>query len=339
MKNDLHSIAKALMSTGKGILAADESTGTSTKRFDAIGLAPTEENRQRWRDLLLTAPGVAKGLSGIILYDETIRQGTLDGDIPFAEYLSSAGIIPGIKVDKGTKPIPESPDEVVTEGLDGLAERLKEYVTLGAKFTKWRAVIRIGEGMPSKRCLAENAKRLAEYAILCQRAGLVPILEPEVLLDGTHSLKKCKEVLVATLKVVFAETKKAGVDLQGLLLKTSMALPGKDSGEQASAASVAEATVSALLASVPQEVAGVVFLSGGQTSLEATERLNEIARYATLQNAPWPLTFSYSRAIQDPVLKRWAGADKNRSAAQEIFKKRVLANAAASRGEWSPQTE
>ncbi len=335
MKNTsiLEKKAKALVAPGKGILAADESAGTCDKRFDEYGIPKTEEMRRKWRGLLFSTSGVQTMLSGVILYDETLRQKADDGT-PFPKLLESRGIIPGIKVDQGLETFPGSPDEKVTKGLDQLSTRLAEYYTLGARFAKWRAVITIGSGLPTETCIRENAIRLAEYARACQSVDIVPILEPEVLLDGTHTLARSEEVLTQTLKIVFEEVKKAGVNPKGLILKSSMALPGKDSGQIATPEEVAEATLSAFKKSVPADVAGIVFLSGGQTPLEATVRLNAIVQKGHTLKAPWPLTFSYSRALQAPVIAEWKGRDSHVTSAQAIFKKRVEETALASEGKF-----
>lgn len=333
--NLLHGIATALMAKGKGILAADESEGTCGKRFDLYGIDKTSDKRRAWRELLFTTPEVEKGLSGVILFDETIRQKASDGK-SFGELLAERGILVGIKVDQKTESFGVSSQEEVTKGLERLSERLAEYAKMGAKFTKWRAVIRIGEGLPTQECLRENAKRMADYAKAAQKAGLVPIVEPEVLLDGTHTMERCEEVVRETLTVTFSALKEVAVDLKGLILKTSMVLSGKNSGKEDSAGEVAEATVRALNASVPKEVAGIVFLSGGQTPVQATENLNEMAK---IPNKPWPLTFSYSRALQEPVMKAWLGKDENVKVAQEIFRKRVLVAAAASEGKYNIKME
>lgn len=334
MAVSLQHITKTLLAPGKGILAADESDSTCAKRFDKYSIAKTEEMRRKWRQLLFTTQGIEKGLSGVILFNETIRQKTDDG-VSFADYLSKRGILPGIKVDQKTEPLPGSPEEEVTKGLDGLPARLSEYAKLGAKFTKWRAVIRIGTGLPTKGCILENAKRLALYAKQSQEAGLVPIIEPEVLLDGTHTLARSEEVLTQTLRAVFTEVQKAGVDLTSLILKSSMALPGKESKEVVTSRQIAEATLRAFFVTVPKEVPGVVFLSGGQTPEEATVRLNEMVREAKKQHAPWCITFSFSRALQDPVLKAWAGKDGQTAKAQEIFRTRVEETSLAAKGEFS----
>ena len=335
MKNTstLEAIAKELVAPGKGILAADESTGTCDKRFDKYGIPKTPNMRAKWRELLFTTPGIEAGLSGIILFDETIRQVTSDRT-PFAKLLARRGIIPGIKVDQGTEEMPGSSLEKVTKGLDGLPARLAEYAKLGAKFAKWRAVIAIGEGIPTEACLRENAKRLARYAKDCQDAGLVPILEPEMLLEGTHSLARSEKVLADTLRIVFEEVRKAGVNLKGMLLKSSMALPGKESGQTVTDDLIAEATLRAFRGFVPFEVPGILFLSGGQTPREATVRLSDIVKKALNQSAKWTITFSYSRALQEPVLANWLGEETKVKEAQAIFRKRVEETAAAARGEF-----
>ena len=331
MSEELSSVVKKLLAPGKGILAADESDGTCGKRFDKYGIQKTPEMRRAWRELLFSTPGIETGLSGVILFDETIRQKASDGT-PFAEFLARRGILPGIKVDQKTRPLSGSPEEEVTKGLEGLSARLSEYATLGATFTKWRAVIRIGAGLPTEKCLAENAKRMAEFAKKSQEAGLVPIVEPEVLLDGTHTLARSEEVLTNALRILFEEVTKDGVDLSGLVLKSSMALPGKESGEKAAPEQIAEATLRAFFAAVPREVPGIVFLSGGQTPEEATVRLCATVKAAAKQNAPWRISFSFSRALQDPVLKEWSGKNEHAASAQEIFKKRVRETAKASEG-------
>ena len=338
MKNEtpssLQEIAKALVAEGKGILAADESPKTCKSRFDALGIPDTEEMRRQWRELLFTTPEVENALSGIILYDETLRQKTSDGT-PFPELLRNRGIIPGIKVDKGPVDFAQHPDEKVTEGLDGLMPRLLEYANMGAKFTKWRAVIAIGESIPSDACMQANASLLALFALKSQKAGMVPIVEPEVLLQGTHDLHESASVLTRTLDILFLTLAKYDVDLSGLILKSSMALPGKDSGKKASSDEIASSTVSAFTATVPKDVAGIVFLSGGQTPSEATVRLNAIAKLTDLRKKPWPVTFSYSRALQEPVLAAWGGKKENVGKAQAIFIKRVQETALASRGQFN----
>ncbi len=333
MSASLHDITKRLLAPGKGILAADESDSTCAKRFDAYGIEKTAEMRRKWRELLFSTPGIENGLSGIILYEETLRQQASNGS-PFPEFLEKRGIMPGIKVDQKTEPLADSPKEEVTKGLEGLSERLSDYAKLGATFAKWRAVIRIGIGLPTEGCLLENGRRLAEYAKKSQEAGLVPIIEPEVLLDGMHTLKRSEEVLTQTLRVVFSEVQKANVDLSILILKSSMALPGKTSGEAVTAGQIAEATLRALFAAVPKEVPGIVFLSGGQSAEDATVRLNEIEKLAKARNAPWHITFSYSRALQEPVMKEWTGKDERIASAQEIFAKRVAETSSASLGKY-----
>ncbi len=333
----LEEIAAKLLVPGKGILAADESTGTINQRLASRGIPQDEEMRRRWRELLITSPGVGAGLSGIILYDETVRQKSSDGT-PFPELLSKLGIIPGIKVDKGLVDLQNFPGEKVTEGLDGLGARLAEYFAMGMRFTKWRAVIKIWNGstglpqVPTQECIDMNAYILARYAGLSQEAGLVPIVEPEVLIDGNHTLAQSEAALAQTLNSVFAALKKYRVHLPGTILKSSMALPGKESGIKATPREVAEATLRALSASVPPELPGVVFLSGGQTPLEATENLNAMVQAG---NYPKRLTFSYSRALQGPAMEAWAGKDENKTKAQEIFATRVKETALASEGKYA----
>ncbi len=330
--NLLQKTVAALLAPGKGILAADESSGTADKRFAALGIAQTEDMRRNWRELLFTAPGVEAGLSGVILYDETIRQNGSDGT-PLRDTLAKRGILPGIKVDKGLVDLPEFPEEKVTEGLDGLAKRLAEYAAMGARFTKWRAVIRIGQGIPTAECIDANAYLLAEYAALAQEAGLVPIIEPEVLIDGTHTLAQSEETITKTLTATFATLKKYRVYLPGVILKSSMALPGKQSGVKAIPQEVAAATIRAFKASVPAEVPGIVFLSGGQSPQEATENLDAMVK---MGGYPWKLSFSYSRALQEPVMLAWGGSDANKAKAQEIFGTRVKETALASQGKYTP---
>jgi len=324
-----------LLAPGKGILAADESTGTVGKRFAARNIPQNEDMRRRWRELLFTAPEIEKGLGGVILYDETIRQKASDGT-PLREVLAKRGIAVGIKVDKGTVTLPNSPEEKVTEGLDGLAERLQEYAAMGARFTKWRAVMKIGNGIPTAECLETNAYLIAQYAVLSEEAGLVPIVEPEVLIDGDHTLAQSEETIARTLTTVFAALKKYRISLRGMILKSSMALPGKESGMRATPQEVAEATLRAFRASVPTEVPGIVFLSGGQSPREATENLNAIvlAAMAKTGEYPWHLSFSYSRALQDPAMDAWAGEDANKEKAQAVFTTRVRETARACEGKY-----
>ena len=332
--HELRAVAESIVADHKGILAADESTGTIKKRFDSIGLESTEENRRAYRNLLFTTPGFEEYVGGVILYDETIRQSADDGT-PFAELLASKGVVPGIKVDTGAKPLALHPGETVTEGLDGLRERLSEYVELGAKFAKWRAVIAIGEGIPTDACLRANAHALARYAGLCQEAGLVPIVEPEVLMDGDHTLETCWEVTTRTLHETFAALYVQGIDLRGTLLKPNMVISAKDCPQQASSDEVARATVACFHGVVPAAVSGVVFLSGGQTEVQATENLNAINQLG----GPWPLSFSYGRALQASALEVWGGDAANVEAAQRAFLHRARMNAAAVAGEWSAEME
>lgn len=326
----LRNTALQLIVRGKGILAADESSGTCDKRFDAYGIEKKEERRRAWRELLFTTPEVSKSLSGVILYDETFWQES--NGVPFPKLLANKGIMPGIKVDQGLEPMEGSPAEKVTKGLGGLSERLKRYADSGARFAKWRAVIAIGENLPTDACLHENAVRLTKYALECQRVGIVPILEPEVLLDGTHTLARSEEVLAKTLRVLFDEVREQVVFLPGLILKSSMALPGNGSGQNVSDEDIAEATLRAFRDSVPFEVPGIVFLSGGQTSKQATSRLRVIAKKAKAQQVQWNITFSYSRALQEPVLDVWRGDDTKTKDAQHIFQQQVEKTAKASIG-------
>jgi fructose-bisphosphate aldolase, class I len=325
----LELVAAALVAPGKGILAADESSGTMDKRLEAVGVEPGFENRRRFREMLLTAPGIEHFVSGVILYDETIRQSTDDGT-PFPEVLRERGIMPGIKVDTGAKPLPQTDGETVTEGLDGLRERLAEYRELGATFAKWRAVIRIGHGLPSECAVAANAHALARYAALCQEAGIVPIVEPEVLMDGDNTMERCEEVTTATLRSVFAELAAQQVALEHMLLKPNMVVSGKKCPVQASVEEVAEATVRCFRRVVPAAVPGIVFLSGGQSPELASAHLNAINK---LGPQPWRLSFSFGRALVDPALAAWVGEDANREVAQEALLERTRANAEASVGE------
>ncbi|HET7307934.1 MAG TPA: class I fructose-bisphosphate aldolase [Gammaproteobacteria bacterium] len=331
----LNKTARALVTEGKGILAADESTGTIKKRFDVINVESTEETRRAYRDLLFTTPDMEQFISGVILYDETIRQSTADGKL-FPKYLAGLGVIPGIKVDKGAKPLAGHPDEKVTEGLDGLRDRLKEYADLGAKFAKWRGVITIGDGIPSHACIAVNAHALARYATLCQEAGIVPIVEPEVLMDGAHDIERCEAVTGATLKAVFDALVEQGVRLEGMLLKPNMVISGEDCPRQASVDEVAAATVRCLRRFVPAAVPGIVFLSGGQSAELATEHLNAMHK---LGPHPWSLSFSYGRALQAPALDRWRGKESNVAAAKQAFRHRAECNSAATRGDYSTAME
>jgi fructose-bisphosphate aldolase class I len=326
----------AMMAPDKGLLAMDESNPTCHKRFAALGIPQTEEARRAWRELIVTTPGLGESISGAILYDETMRQKTKDGR-PFVECLQKAGIVPGIKVDQGAKALAGFPDEKVTEGLDGLRGKLKEYFQLGARFAKWRAVIVIGEGIPTKGCLVANAHALARYAALCQEAGIVPIVEPEVLMDGNHTLQRCAEVTEEALVELFGQLFEQRVDLRATILKPNMVLPGKDCPKQDDVDAVAEATVRVLLKSVPQAVPGVAFLSGGQSAELATARLN--AMHVNFKKLPWTLTFSYSRATQQPALDLWRGQDDNIAAAQKVLYHRAKLNSIARRGEYKPEME
>ena len=333
--DELKSVAKGLVSKGKGILAADESSGTIKKRFDSINVESKEENRRSYRELLFTTPGAEEFISGVILFDETIRQATQDGT-SLPKVLEQSGIIPGIKVDAGAKDLAGFPGEKITEGLDGLRERLAEYRNLGARFAKWRAVITIGAGSPSQFCIDANSHALARYAALCHEAGLVPIVEPEVLMDGDHTIERCEEVTTATLKSVFSELKNHRVELEGILLKPNMVLSGKECAVQAGVDAVAEATIRCFRQTVPEEMPGIVFLSGGQSPQEATEHLNAMN---ALGSHPWELSFSYGRALQEPVLKAWMGQSANVTKAQETFYHRAKCNGAARCGNYSPTME
>ena len=336
-KTSLERIAQAMVARGKGILAADESGPTIKRRFDSIGLESTEESRRTWRELLITAPGGGGSLSGMILFDETLRQSTSDG-VPFPQALESQGILPGIKVDTGAKDLAGHPGEKVTEGLDGLRERLAEYSELGARFAKWRAVITIGaDGRPSAACIHANAHALARYAALCQEAGVVPIVEPEVLLDGDHAIERCHEVTVRAQREMYAEMEAQGVHLPGTILKPSMVVSGKDCAEQAGVDEVAERTVACLRDAVPASVPGVVFLSGGQSAALATAHLN--AMNALSAELPWALSFSYGRALQDPALRAWAGKAANAGRAQALLAERERLNALACLGRYTDAME
>jgi fructose-bisphosphate aldolase, class I len=333
--SELYETARALVAEGKGILAADESSGTIKKRFDSIGVESTEENRRAYRDLLFTTEGAEEFISGVILYDETIRQSSADGT-PFPRLLESKGIIPGIKVDMGAKPLAGSPEETVTEGLDGLRERLEEYYGLGARFTKWRAVISIGDGRPSEYAIWTNAHALARFAALSQEAGLVPIVEPEVLMDGGHSIEQSYLVTERTLRAVFTELFDQKVDREGTLLKTNMVVSGYDAGDQADVDTVAEHTIRCLKNTCPAAVPGVVFLSGGMSDEDATARLNAMNQRGP---HPWELSFSYGRALQAPALKAWGGDPSNAEAAQQAYYRRAKFNSAARTGAYAPEWE
>ncbi len=332
--HDMHETARAIVADHKGILAADESTGTIKKRFDSIGVESTEESRRAYRQLLFTAPGMEEYIGGVIMYDETIRQSTDEGT-PLPDVLASKGVVPGIKVDTGAHDMAGFPGEKVTEGLDGLRARLEDYRGLGARFAKWRAVITIGDGIPTDACIAANAHALARYASLCQEAGIVPIVEPEVLMDADNSLEVCWEVTTRTLHETFDALYDLGIDLQGTLLKPNMVIAGKGSPEQASSERVAQATVECFRGVVPAAIPGIVFLSGGQSEVQATQNLNAINRLG----GPWPLSFSYGRALQQSALHAWGGDAANTEAAQAAFVHRARMNALAVAGEWSAELE
>ena len=332
---ELESVAQAMVARGKGILAADESMGTIKRRFDSIKIESNDNNRRAYREMLFSTKGVEEAISGVILFDETLRTATSDGT-PFPQLLSKKGIMPGIKVDKGPVDIPAFPGEVVTEGLDGLRGRLKEYKELGAKFAKWRAVITIGEAIPTYTCLEANAHALARYAALCQEAGIVPIVEPEVLLDGNHTIERCQDVSEQTLKVTFSALFLHRVHLEGMILKPSMVVSGKDNPRQAGVEEVAERTIRCLKRTVPAAVPGIAFLSGGQSAVSATEHLNAMNAKGP---HPWQVSFSYARALQDPALKAWKGEAGNVAAAQKIFYHRAKMNSAARSGSYTKQME
>ncbi len=331
----LSSIIQSLLTPGKGILAADESFPTIERRFKEFAIPSTTANRCAYREMLFATPGVNEFISGAILFDETLRQQTSTG-IPFPEALARQGIVPGIKVDLGAVAMAGFASEKITQGLDGLRERLAEYRELGARFTKWRAVIKIGDQIPTRTCIEANAEALAQFAALSQEAGLVPIVEPEVLMDGSHPLARCEEVITVTLIQVFESLFAHKVALEGMLLKTGMVLSGKDCPTQGETAEVAEATVRTLLRAVPAAVPGIVFLSGGQSEQAATERLNAIS---TAGNLPWKLTFSYGRALQDSALKTWGGSAENVNAAQAMLKHRAKCNSLATLGKYSTAAE
>jgi fructose-bisphosphate aldolase, class I len=334
-RQELNAIARAMVAKGKGILAADESTSTIKKRFDSIKLESTEENRRSYREMLFTAPGAAEHISGVILYDETIRQSTRDGT-PFPKYLTQHGMIPGIKVDAGAKPLAQFPGETITEGLDGLRERLTAYHGLGARFAKWRAVIDIADGIPTQYAIDANAEALARYAALCQEAEIVPIVEPEVLMDGGHSIERCEEVTDAVLTSVFHRLAAARIFLEGMILKPNMVISGKKAPARASRAQVAEATVRCLKRHVPSAVPGIAFLSGGQGPAEATEHLSLMNALGAL---PWQLSFSYGRALQETALKAWGGKVSDFAAGQRAFAQRAKLNGLARSGTYSASME
>lgn len=334
---ELIATAQAMVAPGKGLLAMDESSPTCNKRFAAVGIPQTEETRRAYRELILTTPGLSDFVSGCILYDETIRQRAKDGT-PFVQLMQNVGLIPGIKVDTGAKDLAGHAGEKVTEGLDGLRDRLAEYYQMGARFAKWRAVITIDEGIPSQGCIDANTHALARYASLCQEAGLVPIVEAEVLMDGSHTLDCCWEVSDAVLHTVFDQLHRQRVALEQMILKPNMILPGKDCPNPASVEEVAEATVTCLLRNVPAAVPGIAFLSGGQDSVMASAHLNEMnARYHA--QMPWQLTFSYARAIQEPGMEIWKGEDTNVTAAQQSIYHRAQCDSAARQGTYTAAME
>jgi len=333
----IENIALSMVDGDKGILAMDESISSCNKHFEQLGIPQTEEYRRAYRELLVTTPGLERFINAAILSDETIRQKTKEG-ISFVEILNNAGIIPGIKVDLGAKELAGFAGEKITEGLDGLRERLKEYFYLGARFAKWRAVITIGDKIPSWNCIESNAHALARYAALCQEAGLVPIVEPEILMDGIHTIEKCNEITERTIRIVFNQLYKQRVNLKGIILKPNMVLPGKDCLEQVDAQTVADFTLSCLLKTVPAAVPGIAFLSGGQSGKLASEHLN--AMHSKLKSPlPWALTFSYGRALQYPAIEIWNGKQENTDAAQQALLHRSLCNNAANRGSYSKEME
>jgi fructose-bisphosphate aldolase, class I len=332
--HELRAVAESIVADHKGILAADESTGTIKKRFDSIGVESTDQSRQGYRNLLFTTPGIEDWIGGVILYDETIRQRADDGT-PFAELLASRGVVPGIKVDTGAHDLADFPGEKVTEGLDGLRERCAEYRQLGARFAKWRAVITIGNGIPTDGCIRANAHALARYAAICQEQDLLPIVEPEVLMDADNSIETCYDATARTLHAVFDELFGQRVDVTGTLLKPNMVISGKGSPAQADAQRIAELTIEAFKRHVPAAVPGIVFLSGGQSEVEATQNLNEINRVG----GPWPLSFSYGRALQASALEAWRGDAANVEAGQQAFAHRARMNSLAVAGEWNAELE
>ncbi len=336
MNPDSECTVRTLIADGKGILAADETPGTLTRRFDAVSIRSTEQSRRAYREMLFTAPDVATSISGVIMQDETIRQASSTGT-PLAQVLAGRGIVPGIKVDTGAKSLAGAPGETITEGLDGLRDRLAEYRGMGARFAKWRAVIHIADALPSRTCVSANAHALARYAALCQDGGLVPIVEPEVLMDGSHSIERCAEVTTMVLHSVFEALFEQRVSLETMLLKPNMVIPGKACPRPASVQDVATATLRCLLRNVPASVPGIVFLSGGQSDRLATAHLNAINRL--LGAKPWKISFSYGRALQDAALEAWHGGDENLEAAQEALSHRARCNGAASLGRYTDQME
>ncbi len=333
-QSELHTTIQALFASQKGLLAADESSKSAQKRFDALNIPCNEETRRQYRQMLLTTPGVAQYLSGVIFYDETLRQATDSGQ-SFPAYLKEQGIIPGIKVDKGLVPLDNYPDETITEGLDGLADRLKEYFELGARFAKWRAAFKVTDTLPSQGALHANLHTMARYASVCQTAGIVPIVEPEVMYDGEHTIFRAHEVTEAALKLLVQLLRAYRVDLNNCIVKTSMVLAGKSAPTQSTPAEVAEHTLTVLTAALPPEIGGVVFLSGGQTPVQARDNLQAIGLAG---KQPWPITFSFSRAVQDPAMKEWAGKQENIPAAQKIYFELTRDCALARDGKFHAQT-
>jgi fructose-bisphosphate aldolase, class I len=334
--DDLTEVATTLTADGKGILAADETVGTLTKRFDALGIRSTEQSRRTYREMLFTATGAADFISGVIMHDETIRQKS-SGGTPLVQVLSSQGIVPGIKVDTGAKPLAAAPGETITEGLDGLRDRLAEYHGMGARFAKWRAVIRIADALPSPACVSANAHALGRYAALCQEQRLVPIVEPEVLMDGSHPIERCEEVTGLVLHAVFQALLEQRVSLESMLLKPNMVIAGTESPRPASVQQVATATLRCLRRHVPAAVPGIVFLSGGQDDQVATAHLDAINRLPGPK--PWKISFSYGRALQDPALEAWHGRDENLKSGQQALAHRARCNGAASRGTYTEEME
>jgi fructose-bisphosphate aldolase class I len=336
---ELNKVAEAMVAPGRGILAADESTGTIKKRFDAIGVESTSDNRRDYREMLFRATeAMSKYISGVILYDETVRQNAKDGT-PLTAVISATGAVPGIKVDTGAWRLALAPNEKITEGLDGLRDRLAVYYELGARFAKWRAVIDIGPGIPTDNCIHANAHALARYAALCQEANIVPIVEPEVLMDGpvaTHDADTCGRVTETALKTVFAELKRANVNLRGIVLKPNMVIAGQKSPKQASPQEVADKTIAVLKACVPPEVPGIAFLSGGQSDEQASQHLSLMNQ---VKGLPWPLTFSYGRALQAAAMQAWRGKPENLAAGSRAFLHRARMNSLAATGKWEPQLE
>jgi len=335
---NLNKIAVKMVEKGKGILAADESSPTCKKRFDSINVESTEKNRNVYRDMLFTTPNMNKFISGVILFDETLRQNTLEDKVPFPKYLESLGVIPGIKVDKGAHPLANSNSEKVTEGLDGLDDRLKEYYSLGARFAKWRAVINISDSAPTKRAISVNAHALGRYSALCQKNDIVPIVEPEIIMDGTHTIEKSFSVTESVLNATFKELFSQGVVLEGIILKPNMVLAGYDSSKKASVDQVAEMTVMVLKRCVPSAVPGIAFLSGGQSDENATAHLNKMNKILG-NNSPWNLTYSYGRALQAPALKAWSGHPNKIVDAQKAFYKRAELNSLATLGNYNSDME